>query len=45
MSKAMKIYPDVKLDKMPRMADFAHWGYAIGEALGNLGQVFLPFII
>lgn len=41
LSRAMKIYPDVKLDKMPRMADFAHWGYAIGEALGNLGQVFL----
>lgn len=41
LSKAMKIYPDIKLDKKPRMADFAHWGYAIGEALGNLGQVFL----
>ncbi len=41
LSKAMKIYPDVKLDKLPRMADFARWGYAIGEALGNLGQVFL----
>lgn len=41
LSRAMKIYPDVKLDKMPRMADFAHWGYAIGEALGNFGQVFL----
>lgn len=41
LSKAMKIYPTVKLDRLPRMADFARWGYAIGEALGNLGQVFL----
>ena len=41
LSKAMNIYPNVKLDKLPRMADFARWGYAIGEALGNLGQVFL----
>lgn len=41
LSKAMKIYPYVKLDKLPRMADFARWGYAIGEALGNLGQLFL----
>ena len=41
LSKAMKIYPCVKLDKLPRMADFARWGYAIGEALGNLGQLFL----
>ncbi len=41
LSKAMKIYPTVKLEKLPRMADFARWGYAIGEALGNLGQVFL----
>lgn len=41
LSKAMRIYPDVKLDKLPRMADFARWGYAIGEALGDLGQLFL----
>lgn len=41
LSKAMKIYPTVKLDKLPRMADFARWGYAIGEALGGLGNEFL----
>jgi 5S rRNA maturation endonuclease (ribonuclease M5) len=41
LSKAMKIYPDVKLDKLPRMADFARWGYAVGEALGGKGQLFL----
>lgn len=41
LSKAMAIYPSVKLDKLPRMADFAHWGYAIGEALGSRGKDFL----
>lgn len=41
LSKAMKIYPTVKLDRLPRMADFARWGYAIGEALGGLGNEFL----
>lgn len=41
LSRAMKIFPSVKLAKLPRMADFARWGYAIGEALGGLGQEFL----
>ncbi len=41
LSKAMKIYPTVKLDTLPRMADFARWGYAVGEALGGLGNEFL----
>lgn len=41
LSKAMSIYPTVKLDKLPRMADFARWGYAVGEALGGLGNEFL----
>ena len=42
LSKAMSIYPTVKLQCLPRMADFAKWGYAIGEALGvGLGQVFI----
>lgn len=39
--KAMKIFDSVKLDKLPRMADFAKWGYAIGEALGGYGRQFL----
>ena len=40
--KAMNIFPKVKLQNLPRMADFARWGYAIGEALGKgLGQVFI----
>lgn len=41
LSKAMELYPTVKLDKLPRMADFARWGYAVGEALGGLGAEFL----
>jgi len=40
--KAMQILPTVKLAKLPRMADFTRWGYAIGEALGEgMGQQFL----
>ena len=41
LSAAMKVFPTVQLDKLPRMADFCRWGYAIGEALGNKGDVFL----
>ena len=41
LSKAKHIYPTVKLDKLPRMADFARWGYAVGEALGSFGDEFL----
>lgn len=41
LAEAIKIYPTVKLDNLPRMADFARWGYAIGEALGGLGDEFL----
>ena len=41
LSKAMKLYPTIKLDKLPRMADFARWGYAVGEALGGLGNEFI----
>ena len=41
LSKAMYLYPTVKLDKLPRMADFTRWGYAVGEALGGLGDEFL----
>lgn len=40
LSKAMCLYHKVKLDTFPRMADFARWGYAVGEALGGLGKEF-----
>jgi hypothetical protein len=38
VSKAMMIKPRLKLPILPRMADFAVWGYAIAEALGYKGQ-------
>lgn len=33
LAKAMAIYPNVYLDTLPRLADFAKWGYAVAEAL------------
>ncbi len=41
LAKAMAIYPNVQLDKLPRMADFTRWGYAIAEVLGYGGERFL----
>lgn len=41
LSKAMRIYEKLELECLPRMADFAQWGYAIAEALGNGGDRFL----
>ena len=41
LSKAITIYPDVKLDNLPRLADYGLWGYAIAEAIGTgKGQQF-----
>jgi len=39
--RAIAIYPTVKLQGLKRMADFTRWGYAVGEALGGLGDKFL----
>jgi hypothetical protein len=33
LAHSIAIYPKVKLQCLPRMADFALWGYAIGESL------------
>lgn len=41
LAKAMAIYPTVKIDSLPRMADYCRWGYALAEALGYGGQAFL----
>lgn len=42
LSKAMAIYPTVGLKKLPRMADFAKWGYAIAESMkGYSGDDFV----
>lgn len=35
LQKAMNIYPTIELNKLPRLADFAKWGYAIAEAIGK----------
>ena len=35
LAEAMAIFPSVDLKKLPRMADFAKWGYSIAEALGK----------
>lgn len=37
VAKAMTLRPSIKVDKLPRMADFASWGCAIAEAL-EIGQ-------
>lgn len=39
--KALALYSTVKIDKLPRMADFARWGYAIAEASGFSGEAFI----
>lgn len=41
VAEAMKIYPDIELIKLPRMADFAKWAYAITEAAGGYGSQFI----
>jgi hypothetical protein len=41
LAKAMALRPGVKLEKSPRLADFAHWGVAITEALGFKEKDFL----
>ena len=39
--KAISLKPKVKLDRLPRMADFCEWGYAIAEAMDWNGDAFL----
>jgi len=41
LSRAMGIYPSVKLETLPRMADFMRWGTAIAQALGHDKQQFI----
>ena len=41
LSKAMRLFHTIKLDKLERMADFTLWGYAIAEAAGIGGEKFL----
>lgn len=41
LSKAIGIKTTINIQKLPRMADFAVWGCAIAEALGNTQEQFL----
>jgi hypothetical protein len=41
ISKALQIKPNIKLDSLPRMADFTVWGCAIAQAMGHTQQEFL----
>lgn len=41
LSKAFKLHQETKLSKLPRMAAFARWGYAIAEAAGFSGLDFI----
>lgn len=41
LTKAIASRPSVKLDLLPRMADFALWGFAIAEAMGLKGADFV----
>jgi hypothetical protein len=41
LAKALSIKPTVKLDRKPRMADFAVWGEAIARAMGRRELEFL----
>ncbi len=38
---AKRIYPHVKMKRLPRMADFARWGYAVNEAISGNGKKFI----
>jgi hypothetical protein len=35
LAKALQVKPTIKLQDLPRMADFALWGEAISQAMGN----------
>ena len=41
VSKALQIKDSVKIDRLPRMADFASWGEAISRAMGYTPLEFL----
>lgn len=41
LSRAIGLIDSVNLEKLPRMADFAKWGYAVAEAIGFNGEDFV----
>lgn len=40
LAQARVILPDLNLDRLPRMADWTRWGFAVAEALGIDGETF-----
>lgn len=34
LAEAMRVYPTIRFDRLPRMADFCTWGAAAAEAMG-----------
>ena len=40
IAAAMRVLPSLELDEVPRMAEFAYWGEAVGQALGWPEQSF-----
>lgn len=41
VSQALRYYPEVKIDRLPRLADFGRWGEAISRAFGNAPNQFM----
>ena len=41
LAKAMQIFPNVELQELPRMADYACHGFSIAEAMGSRGAEFM----
>lgn len=41
LSKALAIYPSVKLEKLPRLADWYKFAFAVAESLGGHGERFM----
>lgn len=41
LAKAMEVHRTLELEELPRMADFATWGYAIAEVMEYGGERFL----
>ncbi|MDD3307676.1 MAG: hypothetical protein PHO29_11365 [Acetobacterium sp.] len=41
LKATIPIFQTVDLDEVGRLADFTEWGYAVGQALGDKGELFL----
>ena len=39
--KALRLQPEVRFDRMPRMADFGRWGETVVQAMGEVAGTFM----